>query len=56
MPWLNTRRDLPAAVASDRIIEKQLIGDYFLAVKKKYDMLEPSDIMNYSKRMFEKIN
>jgi uncharacterized phage-associated protein len=54
-PWLTTRGDLPALAASNRVIQKQSIGDYFIAVKKKYEMLEPSDIEIYSKRMFEKI-
>ncbi len=54
-PWLLTRGDLPAAVATDRVIEKNLIGDYFKAVKEKNSMLTPSDIGLYSEKMFHKI-
>ncbi len=54
-PWLNTRGDLPPLAASDRVINKSLIGEYFLAVKKKFEMLAPADIETYSKSMFEKI-
>lgn len=54
-PWLATRGDLPATVYADRKIEKKLIGDYFRAVKEKNNMLNPSDIGVYSKKMFEQI-
>ena len=54
-PWLSTRGDLPASVSMDRKIDKQLIGDYFTEVKEKNNMLNPSDIGVYSKRMFEQI-
>lgn len=55
-PWLSTRGDLPATALTDRSIDKQLIGDYFVAVKEKNAMLNPSDIGVYSKKMFEQIN
>ncbi|QAA31337.1 type II toxin-antitoxin system antitoxin SocA domain-containing protein [Clostridium manihotivorum] len=55
-PWLETRGDLPIAASSDRQIEKRLIGDYFSAVKEKTNMLNPSDIGVYSKKMFEQIS
>jgi putative zinc finger/helix-turn-helix YgiT family protein len=54
-PWLATRGDLPATVSTDRKIEKKLISDYFTAVKEKNNMLNPSDIGVYSKKMFEQI-
>ena len=54
-PWLLTRGDLPALTVSDREIERELIGDYFTAVKEKANMLNPSDIGSYSKKMFEQI-
>jgi len=54
-PWLLTRGDLPASLATDRKIDKQLIGDYFRTVKDKNNMLNPSDIGVYSKKMFEQI-
>lgn len=52
-PWLTTRGDLPPSVSSDRKIGKRLIGSYFKAVKEKNNMLNPSDIGVYSKKMFE---
>ena len=54
-PWLVTRGDLPSTVSSDRIIEKKLIGDYFEAVKVKYNMVNPSDIKDYAQDMFLQI-
>ena len=55
MPWLETRGDLPLSVGTDRIIEKGLIADYFMAVKEKNNMINPSDIGDYSKKMFDQI-
>lgn len=54
-PWLLTRGDLPTTTSTDRIIEKELIGDYFKAVKERNTMLTPSDIAIYSENMFRKI-
>lgn len=54
-PWLTTRGDLPALASTDREIDKQLIADYFKAAKEKNDMINPSDIGTYSKKMFEQI-
>ena len=54
MPWLKTRGDLPADVNSNRIISKEAIGEYFAAVKQKYDMLSPNDIENYTRVMFSR--
>mgnify|MGYP000854485270 FL=1 len=56
IPWLHTRNGLPANAHSDRIISKELIGNYFTAVKQKFCMLTPGDIENYSKAVFEQIN
>lgn len=55
-PWLDTRGDLPSSVSTDRKIEKKLIADYFTAVKAKNNMVNPSDIGVYSKKMFEQIS
>jgi putative zinc finger/helix-turn-helix YgiT family protein len=54
-PWLATRGDLPTFASTDREINKKLIGDYFSAVKEKNNMLNPSDIGVYSKKMFDQI-
>jgi putative zinc finger/helix-turn-helix YgiT family protein len=50
-PWIETRSDLPVFAQSDRVINKKLIADYFTAVKQKYEMLNPDDIENYSKKL-----
>ncbi|MDE7297289.1 MAG: DUF4065 domain-containing protein [Lachnospiraceae bacterium] len=54
-PWLATRGNLPITAPSDKIIKKSLIGDYFCAVKKKYNMMNPGDIRAYSQDMFLQI-
>ena len=54
MPWLKTRGNLPADAHSNRIISKDTIGDYFTAVKQKYNMLTPNDIENYAQVMFNR--
>ncbi|NPV81729.1 MAG: DUF4065 domain-containing protein [Firmicutes bacterium] len=53
-PWLKTRGNLPADAHSDRIIPKEAIGEYFNAVKQKYNMLIPDDIENYAQVMFNR--
>lgn len=54
-PWLSTRGDLPISASTNRKIDNKLIGDYFTAVKENNNMLNPSDIGVYSKKMFEQI-
>lgn len=54
-PWLETRGELLPNVASSRIVEKELIGQYFLDVKEKYNMLSSADIKVYSDTMFNRI-
>ena len=54
MPWLKTRGSLPADAHYTRIITKEDIGDYFSAVKQKYNMLTPNDIENYAQVMFNR--
>ena len=51
-PWLATRGALSEDESSNRIIEKSKIGDYFVAVKNKYKMINPNDIKSYSNNMF----
>ncbi len=51
-PWLITRGELSSSEPSDRVIEKQLIGDYFCSVKAKYNMINPGDIREYAQAMF----
>lgn len=55
LPWIQTRGDLPVNAACVRTIDKDLIGNYFFAIKEKYDMLTPTDIKGYAQKMFEKM-
>lgn len=55
IPWLKTREELPANAPSERIINKELIGNYFSAIKAKYNMMNPADIKAYSRDMFLQI-
>lgn len=51
-PWIRTRGNLSVLEHSNRIIPKEFIGDYFLSVKEKYNMINPNDIGIYAKEMF----
>ena len=55
LPWRLTRKGLKDYESSDRIIEKKLISEYFNEIKKKYNMLNISDIKDYSVDLFDKI-
>ena len=55
MPWSRTRAGLADDEYSDRIIEKDLIAEYFDSIKLKYNMLNISDIRDYSLDLFNKI-
>jgi len=55
LPWLSTRGELPPKFASGRIILKKKIGDYFSAVKEKYNMINPNDIKDYMRIIFEQM-
>lgn len=52
-PWLSTRGELSEITASSRIISKAAIGEYFVEIKKKYHMITPNDINEYTQTMFE---
>lgn len=54
-PWSQTRMGLRDHEGSDRIIEKELIANYFNRIKSKYDMINVLDIKDYSTDLFEKI-
>lgn len=54
-PWLITRNGLDDEIPSQAIIEKHLIGDYFEQIKRKYTMLNTSDIKDYSHDLFSKL-
>lgn len=55
MPWSITRAGLRDDESSDRIIEKDLIRKYFEAIKLKHNMLNISDISDYSTDLFNKL-
>ena len=48
-PWVAARAGLPADASSNRIIEKQAIGEYFTSVKEKYRMLTPVNVKDYTR-------
>lgn len=54
-PWLATRNGLSDDTPSNKIIEKELISNYFEQIKQKYNMLSTSDASDYSKDLFEKL-
>jgi len=51
-PWLHARGELAPNAASNRVISKESIGEYFLIIKEKYNMIVPNDIKNYAVHMF----
>jgi len=54
-PWRITRRGLAEDEGSNRIIKKELISEYFSEIKSKYNMLNFSDIKDYSSDLFVKL-
>lgn len=54
-PWRVTRKGLSDDEGCDRIIDKQLIADYFNEIKLKYKMLNVTDIKDYSVDLFKKL-
>ncbi|MDO5406041.1 MAG: DUF4065 domain-containing protein [Eubacteriales bacterium] len=54
-PWLSARGELLENVPSDRMILKEQMGEYFSAVKEKYNMINPNDIKVYAQTMFQQI-
>jgi putative zinc finger/helix-turn-helix YgiT family protein len=54
-PWRITRKGLKENELSNRIINKELIAEYFSNIKDKYNMLNLSDIRDYSADLFSKI-
>lgn len=54
-PWMNTRKDIAENVPSEKVIDKQIIADYFVSIKEKYHMKSPMDIKLYAKDMICKL-
>lgn len=55
-PWMETRGDLSENEPCNFAIDKNLIEHYFTEVKEKYKLLNPTDIADYSKALFNKIH
>ena len=51
-PWINCRKGMPLLAASDKIIPKAEIKDYFCSIKDKYGIDELSDVRIYTEDMF----
>ena len=51
-PWILTRGNLKTNDSSNKIINKNIIGEYFTKIKEKYNMINPDDISEYAKSMF----
>lgn len=54
-PWISTRGNLPPEASTNKVIPKQIIGEYFTLVRDKYCMLTPANIKDYTQDMFSKI-
>ncbi len=54
-PWKETRNGLAEEEVSNRIIRKDIIERYFNQVYEKFNMLNITDIKDYSEDLFEKI-
>lgn len=56
-PWLLTRTNhINKDSNSSKIIEKNLIAEYFKEIKEKYNMVNLLDIQKYSTDLFDKIS
>ncbi len=55
LPWSETRIGLADDENSNRIIKKELIENYFTKIKLKHNMINISDIKDYSIDMFGKL-
>lgn len=54
-PWLVTRGELPDGAPSNKVIDKDLIGEYFTKIKIRYGMNSPRDIQLYARDMFDNL-
>lgn len=55
MPWIMARADVKDNEATNIIIDKSIIGDYFSTVKENYEMQSPKDIKGYIDDLFNKL-
>ncbi|MDI0267224.1 DUF4065 domain-containing protein [Clostridioides difficile] len=54
-PWVISRQGLGRYESSNNIIEKDVIDEYFNNIKSKYNIINISDINDYSSVLFKKI-
>lgn len=54
-PWVINRQGLGKYESSNNIIEKDIIDEYFNNIKSKYNIINISDINDYSSDLFKKI-
>lgn len=55
IPWIETRGILERTDKTNAVIKKELISEYFLNVKIKYNMLTPNNIEDYTNHLFRSI-
>jgi len=54
-PWKIIRKGVLENEGSNRIIKKEFMNTYFSKIKEKYNMLNISDIKDYSEDLFNNI-
>ena len=54
-PWIEARKGVPADKKSNNIIQKEDIGEYFLKIKEKYEMINLLEIKKYSRQQFDTV-
>lgn len=55
-PWILARKGLSIRESSNEIINRDNIGKYFTKIKERYEMLNPTDIKNYTSELFSKVS
>lgn len=55
-PWILTRAGFSNTDSCNKIIEKDLIIQYFTEIKERYNMINLLDIQKYSRDLFDKIS
>ena len=56
IPWKESRKGLSKEEPSNRIIQKDSIAKYFESVRSRHNMLNITDIRDYSVDLFEKVH
>jgi len=55
-PWIEARGNLHPSDKSAIVIDRNVINEYFSSVIKTHSIVNPCDISNYSKDMYEKLS